>query len=115
MIVFGCVPQVIQKIERDSLIVLHIQSSVLEDSGIYTVTAKNDIGEDSGNINVIVQCMYPLSFDELICLVVVSVLCPSKVYCINMVFIQLSVVSVILFNLSNDCIISGTHKVTSKV
>ena len=75
LIVACRVPQVIQTIEKDSLVLLHILHSVVVDSGIYTVTAKNDIGEYSGNINVIVQCMYPLLFDELVCLVVVSVLC----------------------------------------
>ena len=97
MIVFCYVPQVIQKIEKDGLILLHILSSVVADSGRYTVTAKNDIGEDSGEINVIVQCMYPLLFVESVCLVVVLVLGTYKGYCITMAVVRQSIASAIVF------------------
>ena len=97
MIVDCHVPQVIQKIEKDGLILLHILSSVVADSGRYTVTAKNDIGEDIGEINVIVQCMYPLLFVESVCLVVVFVLGTYKGYCITMAFVRQSIAFAIVF------------------
>jgi len=34
--------------------VLHIESSVRSDTGKYTITAKNEFGEDSGDISVVV-------------------------------------------------------------
>ena len=97
MIVVCHVPQAIQKTEKNGMIILHILSSVVADSGRYTVTAKNDIGEDSGEINVIVQCMYPLLFVESIYLVVVFVLGTYKGYCITMAFVRQSTASAIVF------------------
>ena len=70
---------------------------MVADGGRYTVTAENDIGEDSGEVNVIVQCTYPLLFAESVCFVVLFVLGTYKGYCITMAFVRQSIASAIVF------------------
>ena len=67
--------QVQQKNEEDK-ISLHISSSVGSDRGIYVITSTNEMGNDTGVINVVVMGLYSLlCFDcPLVCSVVIIVL-----------------------------------------
>ena len=74
MAVFGF-PQVQQKTKED-MISLHIPSSVGADRGKYVITATNEMGNDTGVINVVVMGLYSLlCFDwPSVCPVVLIVL-----------------------------------------